>query len=141
MKTPWHIWVIGIITLLWNTGGFYDFVMMQTQNQNYLAGLPQVQRDFFHQFPIWAHITWAIGVIGAVLGSVLLLLRRAWAVPVFAASLAGMVATTIHNLFVASPSALDLMGMGAVIFSIMIFVVAVGLWLYARAMRTGGILR
>jgi hypothetical protein len=39
--------------------------------------------------PAWMTGVWAIGVWGALAGSVLLLLRSKWAVHVFAASLAG----------------------------------------------------
>ena len=45
-KTPWHLWVIGIVATLWNAGGAYDYTMTQTRNMDYLttgaenAGVP-----------------------------------------------------------------------------------------------------
>ena len=36
MKTPWHLWVFGVVSLLWNFGGAYDYVMVRTGNQAYL---------------------------------------------------------------------------------------------------------
>ena len=37
MKAPWHLWLIGIVTLLWNAGGLYDFLMTNWNAESYLA--------------------------------------------------------------------------------------------------------
>jgi len=49
-KTPWHLWVIGVISLLWNSTGAMDFTMTQARNAAYLKGLTQAQLDFFYGF-------------------------------------------------------------------------------------------
>jgi len=139
-KTPWHLWVIGVISLLWNSTGAMDFTMTQARNAAYLKGLTQAQLDFFYGFPLWVVAAWGIATWGGVAGSLLLLLRRKLAKPVFLASFIGMVLTTIHN-FGLSNAWQVMGGAGPLIFSVLIFVIGLLLWLYARAMGRRGVLR
>ena len=34
-STPWHLWVVGVVSLLWNAFGGYDFIMSATQGETY----------------------------------------------------------------------------------------------------------
>ena len=97
MKAPWHLWVIGIVTLLWNAGGAYDYLMNQTKNEAYLAMMTPEQIAYFESYPTWTVAVWAFGVWGAVLGSVLLLLRSRFALWSFVASFAGMVVNMAYG--------------------------------------------
>ena len=90
--TPWHLWAVGMLALLWNGFGGYDYVMTQTNNAAYLAQFTPEQRAYFDSFPMWMEAIWAIGVWGGVLGSVLLLMRSKWAFHAFVASLIGFAA-------------------------------------------------
>ena len=140
MKAPWHLWVIGIVSLLWNAMGAYDYYMTQSQNEAYMGQFSPEQLEFFYGFPAWVDATWAIAVWFALLGSVLLLLRNAIALWAFVISFVGMVLTTIHNLFLADRSALDTMGNFELGFSLVIFAVSLLLIIYARRMKIIGML-
>jgi hypothetical protein len=118
--------------------GAYDYLMTQTKNASYMAKFEQVQLDYFYSFPTWVEATWAIAVWGGVLGSVLLLLRKRWAVPVFLVSFVAMVLTAIYNFGLSN--GMEVMGTTGFIFTVVIFVVSLGLWLYSRAMQTRGVL-
>jgi hypothetical protein len=133
------LWIVGVVTLLWNAMGAFDYLMTQTKNEAYMANFTPEQLEYFYGFPAWVVACWAIAVWGGVLGSILLLLRKALAVPVFLVSFLAMVATTIHN-FVLTDGLEVMGGAGAVAFSAVIFVVALFLYLYARAMRGRGVL-
>jgi hypothetical protein len=139
-RAPWHLWVVGGLTLLWNGFGAFDYLMTQTQNEGYMSQFTPAQLEFFYGFPAWLVAFWALAVWGGVLGSLLLLLRSRWAVEVFLVSLLSMVVTTIHNYFIADGLAV-MGGAGPLVFSSVIFLVALGLFLYARAMRRRGVLR
>ena len=41
MKTPWHIWVVGIFALLWNAFGALDYVLTRYDVAAYTANMPQ----------------------------------------------------------------------------------------------------
>lgn len=139
VKPPAHLWIIGILSLLWNAIGAFDYLATQLRYEPYMGQFTQEQLDYFYGFPAWAIVGWALGVWGAFFGSVALLLRKSWAVWLFGASIAGLVLTTIYNFLLTNGA--DVMGTGGVIFSAVIWVVAIALFLYARAMVRRGVLR
>ncbi len=139
-STPRHLWVVGIVALLWNAMGAMDYVLTQTRNEAYMSQFTSEQLAFFYGFPTWVVAAWAIAVWAGVLGAVLLLLRKRLAVPVFLASLVAMVITTFHNYVLSD--GMEVMGKDAMAlgFTVVIFLVAIALFLYARAMQKRGTL-
>ena len=139
-KTPWHIWVVGVVSVLWNSVGAMDFVMTQSRNAAYMSSFTQAQLDFYYGFPFWVVATWAIAVWGGVLGSLALLLRKSLAVHLFLSSFICIILTDIRNF--AFANGLRVMG-GAVALTISAIVLLIGalLWVYARAMRKRGVLK
>jgi hypothetical protein len=130
---------VGVLAVLWNSVGAFDYLMTQTRNEGYMSQFTPEQLKFFYGFPAWLVSFWATAVWGAVLGSLLLLLRKRYAVEVFGVSFLAMLVTTIHNYFISD--GLDVMGgVGPILFSAVIFLIALGLFLYARAMRRRGVL-
>jgi hypothetical protein len=138
-RPPWHLWVVGILALLWNAMGAYDYLMTQTENEAYMSRFTPEQLEFFYGFPSWVVASWAIAVWGSVLGSILLLVRNRYAVPVFLVAFLAMIVTTIHNYVLSE--GLEVAGGAALGFTLVIFLVALGLYLYARAMRRRGVLQ
>ncbi len=137
-RTPRHLWVVGVLGLLWDSMGAYDYLMTQTQNDSYMNRFTPEQLEFFYGFPTWLVAFWAIAVWGGVLGTLLLLLRKRLAVPVLLASFLAMIVTSVHNFFLSNGA--EVMGGVGLLFSVLIFVVALALWLYARAMAQRGVL-
>jgi hypothetical protein len=132
-RTPWHLWAMGIFALLWSAMGALDYVMTQTGNEAYLSGFTPEQITFFTGFPAWVDATWAIAVWGGVLGALLLLLRRRYAVWVFLASLIAMTITAFQNY--ALSNGMEVMGDAFSLgFTAVIFLLALAFFLYARAM-------
>ena len=145
-RTPWHLWVVGIVALLWNGGGAYDYTMTQTRNMEYLtmaaenAGVSRdVIVDYYTQFPAWADAVWALGVWGAVAGSILLLLRNRFAYHSFVVSIVGLLGTTIFTYTSDMPDELN--SSLTWIFSAVIWVVTLGLTFYAKRLADNGVLR
>jgi len=137
-RPPRHLWVVGVVGLLWNLVGAYDYLMTETQNASYMGKFTPEQLEYFYGFPTWVVATWAIAVWGGVLGTLLLLLRKRLAAPVLLVSFLCMVLTSVYNFLLSDGVAV--MGAGAVAFSGLIFAIALGLWLYARAMAQRGVL-
>ena len=145
-RTPWHLWAIGIVTLLWHGGGAYDYTMTQTRNMAYLeqaatnAGVPlQTMLDYYTTFPAWADAFWAFGVWGAVAGSILLLIRSRFAFHAFVLSIIGLVGTTFYTMSAEMPAELNSPFMW--IFSAIIWIITIALAVYARRMTAAGVLR
>ena len=141
MKTPVHLWIVGIVSLLWNAGGGYDYVMLQFQNADYISMLPPPHQAFIDTAPLWFEAAWAIGVWFSVLGSVLLLFRSRLARTCFGFSFLGLVAASVYRFAIAKPSMLEVTPPEMLAFSGAIAVVLVLLYLYARAMTRRGVLR
>jgi hypothetical protein len=136
---PRHLWVIGVLALLWNAMGAFDYLMTQTRNESYMGNFTPEQLEYFYGFPTWVVAFWALAVWGGVLGTILLLMRKRLAVGVFLVSFVSMVITSFHN-FVLSDGMEAMGGVGPLIFSVVIFFVALGLWIYSRAMAQQGVL-
>lgn len=141
-KTPIHLWIVGIVSLLWNAGGAIDYVMTRTNAAEYLAAQPPERLAMLQDAPQWFGYTWAIGVWLSVIGSLLLLMRSRFAGAAFALSLLGLIGSSIYTYGIADGgSMVAAAGTAAIAFSIAIPVILVLLWIYARAMTRRGVLR
>ena len=137
--TPKHLWIVGILALLWNAVGAFDYSATQFRLESYMSQFTPEQLEYFYGFPAWAVAAWAIAVWSSLIGSVGLILRRAWATWLFGAAIAGMAVTTLYN-FVLSDG-LSLMGAGAAAFTAVIWIIALSLFFYSRTMARRGVLR
>jgi hypothetical protein len=145
-RAPWHFWLVGIVSLLWNAFGGYDYTMTQLRDPAYFASMesqtgmsPAQMNAFFDAFPVWASALWAIGVWGSIAGSILLLIRSRHAVTAFVVSLVGAALSFVYQATLDLPPAMDTT-MNKVM--PMIIVAAIVLqWWYARRMRSAGVLR
>lgn len=143
-RTPAHLWIVGIVSLLWNCFGAYDYVMTRTHNMAYLAKAmpgvdPNVGLAWIEAMPMYAQIGWGLGVWGGLLGAVLLLIRSRYAVWAFAASMLGVVLSLGYQLALAPPLA---GATGAMkMMDYIIIVVALFLLWYSWTMERRGALR
>ncbi len=140
-KTPKHLWIIGIIGLIWNLMAAFDYLMAKFQVAAYTEMWSAAEQAYFTSFPLWVNATWAVAVWGAVLGSVLLLMRNEWAVAAFAISLLAMLLNTLYSFVLADLRIQDVAGPGALAFTSVIVIFALLLLHYARRMRDAGVLR
>ncbi len=138
-KTPVHLWIVGILAVLWDAVGAFDYTASQFRYAPYMEKFTSEQLEYFYSFPAWADACWALGVWGAFLGSIALLLRKTWAVWLFGVSLVGLAGTTVFSFLLSDGAAL--MGEGAGIFTAIIWAITLFLFFYAQAMAKRGVLR
>jgi len=138
-RIPRHLWIVGGLSLLWNAVGAFDYTATQMRLESYMSQFSAEQLAYFYGFPAWAVAAWAIAVWSSLLGSLCLLLRKAWAVPLFGIALAGMVFTALYNFVLTDGMAM--VGTGGLVFTAVIWVIAISLFIYARAMARRGVLR
>lgn len=138
-KAPRHLWIVGVLAVLWNGIGAIDYAATQFRYQPYMSQFTPEQLAYFYGFPAWATSTWAIAVWSAVIASLGLLLRKSWAVALFGLSIAAMLVTAFYNFVLRD--GLDMMGTGGALFTVVIWVVAFALFFYARRMAGRGVLR
>ena len=138
-KTPFHLWIVGIIAVLWNAMGALDYTATHMRLDWYMSQFTAEQLDYFYSFPAWAVATWAIAVWGSLLASFMLLFRKALAVWLFGIAIIAMALTSVYNLVLTD--GLELMGEGAIGFTAVIWAIAFFLFFYSRAMAKRGVLR
>ncbi|WP_435625040.1 hypothetical protein [Flagellimonas sp.] len=100
IKPPIWFWVIGVLALLWNLFGLYNFYISTFDQVAILETLNQEQRELFEAIPLWATICFGIATISAVVASIGLLARKKWAKPLFIISLITLVAQFVNWLFI-----------------------------------------
>lgn len=135
-RTPWHVWTVAILTLLWNGSGAITIVMAQA------GRLPNVSADeaaYYAAQSIWFIVVTDIALFGALAAGVALLLRSRAAVWLFAISLAAILITNIYD--VAAGTSRVLVSRGALIVTGIIVVIAVLQLIYVRAMKKRAVLR
>jgi len=137
--TPKHLWVVGVLAVLWSGMGVLDFVMTQTKNEAYMSGFTPEQLEFFYGFPTWLVVIWAISVFGGVLGGVFLLLKNRLATPLFVISLIAFVIAAFRNYVLSD--GMEFMGnLFELAFTGVIFLIAVVLAVYSSAMHKRGVI-
>ena len=142
---PRSLYLVGALALLWNGFGSYDYLMTRQRNTEYLAEMmptvdPQVTLAWVDAFPVWAQAGWAVGVWGGLIGSLLLLGRHRWAVAAYLLSLVGAILGLGYQI-VAAPPLPGAEGPMVEAMPYVIILIALALFLFARAMRTKGVLR
>lgn len=140
-KAPWHLWAVGVLGLLWNSYGCFDYYMSKTRGDEYLrsVGMTAEQIIYFNAMPGWMTAVWAVGVWGALLGAVLLLARNRYAVPVFIASLVAYLTSVLYQRLVAPMPGSDATAM--LVMQVVIFVGCVFFVWYSLRARARGWIR
>lgn len=136
-KAPWHLWVIGIVALLWNGFGATDFTLTATRFAPYVSQYPPAMMDYIYALPIWNWIGWALGTWGGFIGSILLLMRNKLAVWAYALSLLGAVGSNAITLFDPPPAEIG----ASPVLTIIIIAIAAALLAYAMWLKRKAVLR
>lgn len=141
-KAPWHLWAVGGVGLLWNGFGAFDFANTQLRGAAYLRelGMNDAAIAYYAAMPWWAMAIWAIGTWGALIATVLLLMRSKWALHAFVISFAGFLLSLVYSYLLSSPPAME----GGEYMWVMQVVIAAAcmffIW-YAWTMTKRGVLR
>ncbi|HYD89393.1 MAG TPA: hypothetical protein VEA80_18080 [Vitreimonas sp.] len=136
-KTPWHLWLVGVLALLWNGFGAFDFTATCMRFEPWISQFSPAMRDYIYALPAWNWVGWAIGTWGGFIGSALLLMRNKLAVWAYAASLLGAVGSNALTLFDPPPAEVG----ASSVLTIVIIVIAALLLAYAWWLSRRGVLR
>jgi len=134
LATPRPGWftAVAIVALIWNLLGLAAFVMQLMMTPEMIAALPAAEQDLYKTLPLWALAAFGAAVIGGWLGSLMLVLKRAWAVPLLLISLVGVCVQMAHSFFFSKT--FEVYGPGGMIMPIMVLVFAfLLLWLSIHA--------
>ncbi len=135
-RAPWHLWLVGILSLLWNASGAWTIISAQSgapmdMDANEIA-------YYAAQAPWFVALTNVV-LVSAILAAIALLLRSRWAVHLYALSIAGIAVTAAYDI--AQGTALLLHDQGWLILECVTAGLAIVQLAYAMAMRKRGVLR
>src|SRR5688500_8850972 len=86
-SVPLWFKLIGLLAVLWNGFGVAMYLSTVGVFGDPMAGLSEAERAAAASIPAWITAAFAIGTFAGLIGSLGLLLRKAWAVPVLIVSL------------------------------------------------------
>ncbi len=133
-------WVIGIIALLWNGWGVIAYLTQAFLTDDLKALMPEEQVELLEATPAWVTAAFAIAVFGGLLGSLLLLMRRKLATPLFLLSLIGVLAQMGYSFF-ATNSAEVYGTVQGIVIPVIVILFAVFLYFHSKKNAAKGVLR
>jgi len=137
--TPMTHWLVGGAALIWNLFGLMIYVMTVSATPEDLAAqYNAAEIAFIEAVPVWATSANAIAVTLGVIASVLLILRKSLALPLFVASLAALLVQDLHAFVLEDVVAV--FGMVPVYIQGTVLIVAIALIFYSRWAKKRGLL-
>ena len=134
-KAPVHLWVVGLLSLLWNVWGAYIAISAQSGT---LPTLRAEDQAYFDAQPLWFVVVADSALVAGIAGAVALLLLHRSAVWLYAAEVAILLLANLYDLAAGtSPMLSNPASAGGSTF--LLTVMALQPW-YALAMRKRGVL-
>jgi hypothetical protein len=139
IKLPVWFWIVAIVAIFWNLMGVVSYISTVMISPEAIAAMPQAEQALYNNTPIWATSAFAIAVFAGIAGSVLLLLRKSIAFPVFGLSLAGIIIQMSYWLLMTN--SIDVYGPGGVAMPIMVIIIGAFLVWFSNMAKAKGWLR
>jgi len=89
-------WVIGVIALLWNAMGVYNYLIQAYQTETFTSSLNETQLALMDSMPTWNTALFAIAIFSGLIGAIFFLMKRKISVTLF---LISFVTATIMQLY------------------------------------------
>lgn len=135
VSAPWHMWVLGVLLLLWHTLAAFDYVMTVIRYEPYLANHPEDFLAYFYEAPLWMYIIWGLSMVGGLIATILLLMRRRAAVPVFTIAWIASVIAIVYSVVNPVP------GGGGTLFAASVIIVTLLILIYFYWLQRQRVLR
>ena len=138
VKLPVWFWIVATVFLVWNAIGIFFFYTQITMSPaEMVSTMGQASADSFAMMPHWQWWAYGIAVWGGTFAGIALLLRRAWAQPLFLISLIAVVIQYGYSFGVLRIQNILGWGNAAPLPIFIIVMAALGLWFSGWAKRKG----
>ena len=95
MRTPFHLWALGLLLVLWNCWGLFGAIAAQG---GFLPQMPDEASAYFEQQPLWFVALADFSPLAGVAGAMAVLLQSRWAPRLFLAQIAIALLATAYEL-------------------------------------------
>lgn len=135
-KLPTWFWVVSGIALVWNLLGLMAYAGHMMLGPDDFAKMPEAERLLYESVPAWATGAFTLAVFGGVIGSIGLLMRKAWAGIAFIASLVGVILQQTHSFFLSNT--FEVLGSAAMTGPIIVLIGAIALVWFSNMVKGKG---
>lgn len=129
-KIPMWFIVVAVVALFWNLIGAAAVIMNFMLTPEVIAALPPAQQQMYADTPVWSSYASLLAVITGSLGCVGLLMKKAWAVPMFVLSIVGLIVQDIAIFIIVD--AIAVLGNTVLFMQGGVAIIAIGLLFLAR---------
>ena len=133
---PRSFYVISGVALAWNLVGVMLYVMQVTMSDEVLSTMDPAQRAYIESTPSWLIAVYALAVNAGALGCLLLILKKAWSIPILILSLSCIVVQMGYSTFMTD--AMEVYGGGIAAQGAFITVIGIFLVWYSRSAQDKG---
>jgi hypothetical protein len=131
-RTPWHLWLVGVLSLLWNAIGGWQIWLKLSGNAGYWNALTAEESAYLAAAPLWTDVAASVAVIAGVLGALLLLARIRIAAFAFIIGLAAWIADNVYVHMLSDGTRILGVGMGILVTILFILQIAYAAWMAKR---------
>jgi len=128
--------IAAALALVWNLIGVLAFIGQIMMSPEVLAELSQAEQDIYLSTPLWATTAFACAVVGGLLGSFALLMKKPLAQPLLILSLLAVIIQMFHSFVISN--ALEVFGPDRVIMPVMVIIIAITLVYLSKKAKTNG---
>lgn len=138
LQTPTWFRILAVLALIWNLIGCFMWCMEMFVQEAMIESMTEAQKEWVRSIPHWLYAVYFAAVGFGVLGSIGLLARKSWAVPIFAVSLVLVLIQMLYPTLIAG--GLQAMGPESLIMPAIVITLATFLlWLAVLAKRNSWI--
>lgn len=129
-KIPAWFYVIASVAFLWNIMGAIAVIMNFMMTPETIAMLPVEQQQMYADTPMWSSYGSLVAVVAGALACIALLIKKAWAYPLFILSVLGLIVQNIGIFVVVD--AVSVLGSTVLIMQGLVGAIAVALIFLAK---------
>ncbi|MBD3653855.1 hypothetical protein [Kangiella sp.] len=135
-RLPMWFWIIGILALIWNLVGVYQYISMRLITPEQFAQMDEALQQLHNATPAWVVAAFATAVFSGALASVLLLLKKSVAQLFFLISLLAILVQASYILFMSE--SIQLLGTQAAVLPAVLAIVGIFLLWFSNFSKNRG---
>lgn len=129
-------WIVAVISLLWNLMGVFQFSVSTFMKEMMEGNYSEAELELANALPTWYTVIFGIAVFSGLLGSIVLLLRKKVAIPLFGISLLTVLVVMGYWLF--ATEVMAVVGVEAAIMPMLVIAFAIFIYFYSKGCKQKG---
>ena len=130
-------WIVAVLALLWNAMGVMRYLQQAYNSESFRELFNEEQLALIDSTPAWVTGVFAVAVFAGLIGCILLLVRKKWAIMTFLISLLAVLVQMGNSFFLTD--AVEVFGtVEAIVMPIIVIAIAVFLYWWSKRCAAKG---